>query len=399
MIYEMCRLSGIWCTAFKDPRHRQWTMFSVRLVEHPLPTTERDVDGLIAWMIDTLSLVRKRGDATADHGRAGPVHRLLRDHLFGHPDRSWDAQMLADELAQMPASLNHHLSRLVETGLIGFTNEGKGWRKYYLRGGSLSNAVAHLQQHGSMVLQQRFELVNQRWMRSGEPLPVELPQDESAPFSIGLVDHRPLPDEAVGSLLSYWMNDFGLLGERPGAEIQEDSISVRLFSTLLERNLPLSLDEATELHGGQKARIGRILERFRATGMVERVARTDRLNTALWTAMTSQHQRRGEDWMLKKGGFQRLLNEQQQSGLLKALAQGSLSVEDVANHLSTVEAREQMLLLNLLGGRLPMGYRMSGASASAVQRRVQDRLDRVMRRMVRVAGLLDEALAASKGSS
>ena len=174
---------------------------------------------------------------------------------------------------------------------------------------------------------------------------------------------------------------------------------MRLFSTLLERNLPLSLDEATELHGGQKARIGRILERFRATGMVERVARTDRLNTALWTAMTSQHQRRGEDWMLKKGGFQRLLNEQQQSGLLKALAQGSLSVEDVANHLSTVEAREQMLLLNLLGGRLPMGYRMSGASASAVQRRVQDRLDRVMRRMVRVAGLLDEALAASKGSS
>ena len=58
-----------------------------------------------------------------------------------------------------------------------------------------------------------------------------------------------------------------------------------------------------------------------------------------------------------------------------------------------------MLLLNLLGGRLPMGYGMSGASASAVQRRVQDRLDRVMRRMVRVAGLLDEALAASKGSS
>ena len=197
MIYEMCRLSGIWCTAFKDPRHRQRTMFSVRLVEHPLPTTERDVDGLIAWMIDTLSLVRKRGDATADHGRAGPVHRLLRDHLFGHPDRSWDAQMLADELAQMPASLNHHLSRLVETGLIGFTNEGKGWRKYYLRGGSLSNAVAHLQQHGSMVLQQRFELVNQRWTRSGEPLPVELPQDESAPFSIGLVDHRPLPDDCL----------------------------------------------------------------------------------------------------------------------------------------------------------------------------------------------------------
>ena len=79
-------------------------------------------------------------------------------------------------------------------------------------------------------------------------------------------------------------------------------------------------------------------------------------------------------------------------------SQGSLSVEDVANHLSTVEVREQMLLLNCLEAA-SAGHCMSGASASAVQRRVQDRLDRVMRRMVRVAGLLDEALAASKGSS
>ncbi len=366
-------------------------MFSVRLIEHPLPTTERDVDGLIAWMIDTLSLVRKRGDATADHGRAGSVHRLLRDHLFGRPEQSWDAQMLADELAQMPASLNHHLGRLVETGLIGFTNEGKGWRKYYLRGGSLSNAVAYLQQHSKLVLQQRFEFIAEHWNRTGEPLPVELPQEDGAPFSLGLVDHRPLNEGADGNLISHWMNDFGLLGERPGGEINADSLSVRLFTTLLERNLPLSLDEAAEMHGGQKARVGRILERFRATGMIERVPRTDRLTTALWTAMTTQHQRRGEDWMLKKGGFQRLLNEKQQSNLLMDLRKGKLSIDSVGNHLANVEAREQMLLLNLLGGRLPMGYRMAGGSAAAVQLRVQDRLDRVLRRMVRVAGLLDEA--------
>lgn len=100
--------------------------------------------------------------------------------------------------------------------------------------------------------------------------------------------------------------------------------------------------------------------------------------------------------MLKKGGFQRLLNEAQQSVLLKTLAKGKLSIEDVSKHLSTVEARDQMLLLNLLGGRLPMGYRMAGGSSSAVQQRVQDRLDRVLRRMVRVAGLLDEALSNSQ---
>ena len=85
-------------------------MFSVRIQEVPLPTTERDIDGLVAWFIESLCLVRKRGEATADLGRAGPVHRLLRDFLFAEPTSSWDAQMLADELALTPASLNHHLS-------------------------------------------------------------------------------------------------------------------------------------------------------------------------------------------------------------------------------------------------------------------------------------------------
>ena len=367
-------------------------MFSLRLVERPLPSVDRDIDGLVEWLVDTLCLVRKRGEATADYGRAGVVHRMLRDFLVGQPNVAWDAQMLADELAQMPAALNHHLARLVETGLVGFTNEGKGWRKYYLRGGSMKNAVAHLQQHCTLLLQQRMALLDEHWGREGTPLPVELPQDESAPLLLGLVDHRPLSEEATGNTLSHWMNDFGLLGERPGQELAEDSISVRLFITLLQRDLPLSLDEAVELHGGQKARIGRILDRFRATGMVERVPRTDRLNTALWSAMTSQHQRRGEDWLLKKGGFQRILNEQQQGVFLKALAKGNLSVKNVESTLQGVEPREQMLLLNLLGGRLPMGYRMAGSTPAAVQRQVQDRLDRVLRRMVRVAGLLDDAM-------
>ena len=82
------------------------------------------------------------------------------------------------------------------------------------------------------------------------------------------------------------------LGERPGAEIAADS-SVRLFATLLERNAPLSLDEAAETHGGQKAGSGESLNDFEQqewwSGFEDHC-----LNTALWTAMTTQ-QRRGED--------------------------------------------------------------------------------------------------------
>ncbi|DAC30694.1 MAG TPA: hypothetical protein D7H95_07070 [Candidatus Poseidoniales archaeon] len=186
------------------------------------------------------------------------------------------------------------------------------------------------------------------------------------------------------------MGDFGLLGERPGKEAHASSISVQLFELLLTRDAPLSLDEAAELIDGPKARLGRILERFRASGVVERVARIDRLGVALWAAMIAQHQRRGEDWMLKKGGFQRLLNTKQQSALLKQLKKGKLTVEDVDDALKQVDATEQMLLLNLLGGRLPMGHRMSGERPQDVAQQVIDRLDRVLRRMRRVGELLEQ---------
>lgn len=374
-------------------------MFSVRLVEHPLPSVERDADALVEWMVSTLALVRKRGDATADDGRAGPVHRLLRDHLLGQPGRSWDAQMLADDLALMPASLNHHLTRLVESGLVGFTNEGKGWRKYYLNGGSVSNAVAFLQQRAQLVLKQRTFALERCWHRKGLDLPVELGQPDTPALMLGVVDHRPTPVPSEGNWLSHWMNDFGLLGERPGKELHSQSLSVRLFEDLLGRDVPLSLDEAMDVHGGDKARIGRIFERFRATGMVERVPRTDRLTTSLWTAMTSQHQRRGPDWMLRKGGFQRLLTDELQTLLLRALGEQELSIDALNTHLEGVEVREQMLLLNLLGGRLPMGYRMAGHNIDALHRTVETRMERVLRRMARVASLLDEALPANREDS
>ena len=164
---------------------------------------------------------------------------------------------------------------------------------------------------------------------------------------------------------------------------------------LLERDAPLSTDEAAEAVDLPAARAGRILERFRATGVVERVPRTDRLATSLWSAMIAQHERRGADWLLLKGGFQRLLSEEQQSALLKALNAGNLRPDDVTSAMNGVSAQDQMLLLNLLGGRLAMGHRMAGASLEQVERRVLERLERTLRRIDRVAELIDEALAST----
>jgi len=371
-------------------------MFRVRIQEVALPTSERDRDSLVSWFIDSLSLIRKKGEEMADGGKANPVHRLLRDYLFAQPDIGWDAQMLADELALTPASLNHHLTRLVQAGIIGYTNEGKGWRRYYLRGGTITNAIELFSLQCKTIVAQRLSLIEKMWGRENPRLILELPENDSPLLSLGIADHRPLLSDSEESILSQWMGDFGLLGERPGKEIKADSVSARLFELLLTRDAPLSLDEAAEHVGVQKARIGRIMERFRSSSMVERIPRTDRLAIALWTAMTTQYQRRGEDWMLKKGGFQRILNTKKQSSVLMKLKKGKLTIEQVESEMKGIEPKQQMLLLNLLGGRLPLGHRMSGEDSAQTIRKVQDQLDRVLRRMRRVSEMLESNLSESE---
>ena len=108
--------------------------------------------------------------------------------------------------------------------------------------------------------------------------------------------------------------------------------------------------------------------------------------------MTSQFQKRGEDWLLKKGGFQRILTQEQQKIVLKKLHATSLKVSDVKQSLEGIDVTEQMLLLNLLGGRLSLGYRLAGKTADDVKKRVQFRLERLFSRFERVARHLDEQL-------
>ena len=91
------------------------------------------------------------------------------------------------------------------------------------------------------------------------------------------------------------------------------------------------------------------------TGMVERVARTDSLSTALWSAMTTQHMRRGEDWLLKKVVWRPSVP----NSLLKHLKR-HLQARDYRTCSQVDGCKDQMLLLNLLGGRLPLGHRLVG---------------------------------------
>ena len=77
------------------------------------------------------------------------------------------------------------------------------------------------------------------------------------------------------------------------------------------------------------------------------------------------------------------------------LKKGKLTIEQVESEMKGIEPKQQMLLLNLLGGRLPLGHRMSGEDSAQTIRKVQDQLDRVLRRMRRVAEMLESNLSES----
>ena len=367
-------------------------MLNVKLEELPMPTTDRSVDRLVGWFVESFCFVRRKGDATADYGAASPIHRMLRDYFFSIPNKSWDAQALSDELAMTPAALNHHLSRLSQSGLLSYTNEGKGWRTYILRGGGLSQALELCFAQYRLILEQKMDRLESNWNREGLALENEIAEDSPLSLNLSIIDYRSAQEGA--SELTQWMADFGLLGDRPGDEILSDSISEQLFTLLLNSGNPISLDDAHEQFGGQKARLGRILERFRACGLVERIPRTDRLASALWSAMVTQHQRRGEDWLLKKGGFMRLIPEKNHNSLLQPLAKGKLTIEEVQGAMQNISASDQMLLLNLLGGRLPLGYRLIGSSITDSEQNITARLDRLLRRILRVGAMIEEVLTA-----
>ncbi len=56
-------------------------MLRLRLEQHPAPTGKKDADMLLAWLLDTLGLVRRRNDADSTDATQRPLHRLMRDHL------------------------------------------------------------------------------------------------------------------------------------------------------------------------------------------------------------------------------------------------------------------------------------------------------------------------------
>ena len=68
------------------------------------------------------------------------------------------------------------------------------------------------------------------------------------------------------------------------------------------------------------------------------------------------------------------------------------AINEKTKEIKGMKARNQMLLLNLLGGRLPLGHRMVGESVTMLKRVSSENLDRILRRIRRVGQMLEEAI-------
>ena len=88
----------------------------------------------------------------------------------------------------------------------------------------------------------------------------------------------------------------------------------------------------------------------------------------------------------------RLIPEKNHPSLLQPLNKGALTIELVQEAMQNIDASDQMLLLNLLGGRLPLGYRLIGATIEDSKANMTARLDRLLRRIRRVGTMIEEVM-------
>lgn len=362
-------------------------MLRLRLAEQPAPAGMKDGEMLLSWLLETLGLVRRRNESDSSKAANRPLNRLLRDNLLAEPKYGRDAKQLSESLEISMTALHHHLKGLQATRLI-TSQEGKnGWRVHFVRSGSLAGAIELLQSETIGILKMRLSLLNE-WRTGKISIPDQIDNDPPA-LKLRICEFRPLVEEE--DEIDAFLNDCGLRGDRPN-QISGEDLTRQVFIELLRAKRPLSLDEAAEKWGATRPRMTRCFERFRQAGLVDRVLRTDRLSVILWDAIQAQYSRRGEAWLLGKGGLGRL-DKRVGKQVTKSLNEGNFTSKRCEKLFEKVGLEEKLLAINLLGGRLPYGYRMAGETGDDLAMHVQLRVEGMFSRLKRVAVILDEQFA------
>ena len=353
-------------------------VFSLRIVELPMPTGSKDTGVLLDWLLDSMGLVRRSGG-----DESGALHRIMREAFLTEPLRGWDSKELGDQTGLSNTGIHHQMVKLRECGLVAAQVDGK-WHRHVLRGGSMAAAISLVEAQAVAVLGLRTSELGEMVEASETRMAIEAEQEET-PFSIRISEPGPVESEGRASAL---VSDLGLAGDsqRPGSELARD-----ILAELCSSHQPITLLALSERLSESRGRVSTVVDRMRAAAIVERAPMVDRIPQDAFAGIVRQFDARGEDWLMTRGGLGRL-EEQVSKPLIEGARSGSLDIDGVREALSPVPLEDQRILLNTLGGRLAYGYRIAGADGGSVSRSIMRRAERTLRRLRTVAQRLDESL-------
>ena len=353
-------------------------VFSLRIVELPMPTGSKDTGVLLDWLLDSMGLVRRSGG-----DESGALHRIMREAFLTEPLRGWDSKELGDQTGLSNTGIHHQMVKLRECGLVAAQVDGK-WHRHVLRGGSMAAAISLVEAQAVAVLGLRTSELGEMVEASETRMAIEAEQEET-PFSIRISEPGPVESDGRASAL---VSDLGLAGDsqRPGSALARD-----ILAELCSSHQPITLLALSERLSESRGRVSTVVDRMRAAAIVERAPMVDRIPQDAFAGIMRQFDARGEEWLMTRGGLGRL-DAQVSKPLIEGARSGSLDIGGVREALAPVPLEDQRILLNTLGGRLAYGYRIAGADGGSVSRSVMLRAERALRRLRTVAQRLDESL-------
>ena len=350
-----------------------------------MPTGSKDPEILLSWLLDSMGLVRRKSESGTLDEAQGAIHRLMMGALLSEPLAGWDAKSLGEASGLSQTGVHHQLVKLRESGLVSAQTDGR-WHVHVLRGGSISSAVDILSAEAKAILSLRMSELGQFVTESDERMTIPV-EDESPEFRIVIAEPGAISDDMDS--LDCLVNDLGLTGDRARAD---DKLARNVLEELARGTSAITILALSEKMGETRSRVGRGLDRMRSAGIVERVPMMDRIAQDVYLGVMRQHDARGADWLMTRGGLGRL-DDGISRKLLSGAKKGSLNIEKVQTILEPVGLDAQRVLLNTLGGRMPYGFRIAGRDGEAISERVMRNADRTLRRLRTVAGRLDEALS------
>ena len=350
-----------------------------------MPTGSKDPDVLLAWLLDSMGLVRSRTEGATIDEEQGAIHRMVRHTLLEEPLKGWDNSAISEFSGLSQTGVHNQMHKLREVGLISSQLQGR-WHVNVLRGGSMASAVELIAVQTRTIATMRLAELSDV-ISDSESRMQEVGEEESQAFRIDIAEPGPTPEDS--DRLDCLLADLGITGDRIK---KGDTVTRRVFNELASSERPLTLQTLADRTKETRSRAQRVIERLRQAGIVDRVAMRDRIAMDVYSGLVRQYTARGEDWLMGRGGLGRL-DEDVSSALIKGVQEDKLSIEKVEEILAKVTIDSQRLLLNTLGGRMPYGYRIAGRNGEDVSERVMTNIDRTLRRLRTVAQRLDNSLS------